>query len=680
MARVIRGGLRLQTPRHVLHHSSLSPSSIGDDSETTSSSSSSESESEIDLPTLQAPEPIGRTSQRFGRQTSDMLSAAKMPAQRRLDEMAQEQDSASPRRAKHRRHRHSSRQNTEDSRPMRTVYVQRNADRDVDDRWTPPASARSVPHDRHPPKSSQDYGSSSRSRHHHRRNHSTQETSSMSYAERERRRSRRAYGEDEMYTQRMPPPRTYDERPIPSLQRSKSGSYRRSSWFQPIIERRPLAPQTSRPPPKRTYSLTTPPRIAPLDRSQSTKAPRVGDMETGSVATTSRRSASTGLFGGIFARPPPRQPMKRVECITCLSDDVPASRAARLNCGHIMCHDCLKRIFELSVNDPQHMPPRCCTPEHIPLKHVDRLFSDRFKITWNRKYQEYTTKNRIYCPTRGCGEWIKPSNIHVENGRKWHVRRECPNDEETNRLVETAKQEGWQRCFNCRAMVELKEGCNHMTCRCRAEFCMICGSKWKTCNCPWFNYDNAVTNAGHDRGDVLNHMVPLDAAPIHHRAPLDGPAQLNYEQELAARRRQEASDEVLARRLQTLGISDGFDNLAAREIITGPYSPEQAAADAMGEGVWSTWTASGPRRSRSNRRMDPPLREHGVAEREYNSDPRLRVSERVVPARVTRDYMSEAAAHAPEPMKLSEIAGVTRGPRQGRVDAWLTHVEAGIAA
>ena len=146
-----------------------------------------------------------------------------------------------------------------------------------------------------------------------------------------------------------------------------------------------------------------------------------------------------------------------------------------------MCHDCLKRIFTLSVNDPQHMPPKCCTADHIPLKHVDRLFSDKFKMTWNRKYQEYTTKNRIYCPARGCGEWIKPGNIYTEGGRKcgkcqrcrtkvccvcngkWHVKRDCPRDEETNRLVETAKAEGWQRCFNCRAMVELKEGCNHMT-------------------------------------------------------------------------------------------------------------------------------------------------------------------------------------------------------------------------
>lgn len=170
-----------------------------------------------------------------------------------------------------------------------------------------------------------------------------------------------------------------------------------------------------------------------------------------------------------------------VECLTCLSDDIPKSKCAKLKCGHRMCHSCLKRVFRLSVNDPAHMPPKCCTAEHIPSKHVEKLFDIPFKKLWNKKYQEYTTKNRIYCPAKRCGEWIKPENIHKENGKKygvcgrcktkvcglcnakWHGSKDCPKDEETNRLLETAKQAGWQRCYSCRTMVELKEGCNHMT-------------------------------------------------------------------------------------------------------------------------------------------------------------------------------------------------------------------------
>lgn len=166
-----------------------------------------------------------------------------------------------------------------------------------------------------------------------------------------------------------------------------------------------------------------------------------------------------------------------------MDDDLPANKTAKLGCGHRMCHSCLKRQFTLSVSDPKHMPPTCCSAEHIPLKYVERLFDDKFKRQWNKKYEEYTTSNRLYCPKRGCGEWIKPGRIKMDLtygkkyarcGRcdtkvcvlcnaKFHTRRECPKDEETNRLVEMAKEKGWQRCYNCRAVVELKEGCNHMT-------------------------------------------------------------------------------------------------------------------------------------------------------------------------------------------------------------------------
>lgn len=161
--------------------------------------------------------------------------------------------------------------------------------------------------------------------------------------------------------------------------------------------------------------------------------------------------------------------------------DMSHSKASRLKCGHSMCRSCLERIFKLSMTDPQHMPPRCCTQDHIPLRHVDRLFDNAFKKNWNRKFAEYSTKNRIYCPSRRCGEWIKPANIRREDGRKvarcsrcktkvccacngrWHGHSPCPNDPETARLLAQAKEEGWKRCYRCKALVELKEGCNHMT-------------------------------------------------------------------------------------------------------------------------------------------------------------------------------------------------------------------------
>lgn len=162
-------------------------------------------------------------------------------------------------------------------------------------------------------------------------------------------------------------------------------------------------------------------------------------------------------------------------------ENKPSQRAPRLKCGHRMCHSCLKRSFELSIKDPQHMPPRCCTEDTISLKHVDALFDDAFKKLWNRKSAEYRTKNRLYCPSRRCGEWIKPSLIKRDGHRpsarcdscntkvcvscnsKWHQSPDCPKDEETQKFLKQAKEEGWKRCYSCKAMVERGQGCNHMT-------------------------------------------------------------------------------------------------------------------------------------------------------------------------------------------------------------------------
>ncbi|TLD37419.1 zinc knuckle containing protein [Venturia nashicola] len=301
--------------------------------------------------------------------------------------------------------------------------------------------------------------------------------------------------------------------------RSKTSTTKRRPAPQPGILESLFLPRTTRPSTARRRSTTdikgkaapvpTPETKAKArpSNSESTKAPSISSKRSsGSISTpqTLRKSPSRSI--SLFASPPPASPPVKFECITCL-DDVPARRTARLECKHRMCHSCLKRVFTLSTTDPQLMPPRCCTEKEIPLAHVDKLFDVKFKLLWNRKFAEYATKNRLYCPRKGCGIWIKPKYIGKDKttGReigickecktevckkcnmKWHGRRECDNDEGTKRVLELGKEQGWKRCYNCREMVQLAEGCNHLRCRCKAEFCMVCAKKWKTCDCPWFN-------------------------------------------------------------------------------------------------------------------------------------------------------------------------------------------------
>ncbi|PSK55833.1 hypothetical protein B9Z65_4711 [Elsinoe australis] len=351
---------------------------------------------------------------------------------------------------------------------------------------------------------------------------------------------------------------------------------------------------SSRPRPARTSSIQVPlvSVLRPaLKRSQTTSARVVGNrievpreeesatrpkpLKAPSV-TASRRTSrrQSGLFAPLLrssTTPAATVPLppRLIECLICASDDVPVHKSAKLPCGHRMCHSCLRRIFVLSTTDPAHMPPKCCTADHIPLKHVDALFDNRFKLVWNKKYQEYKTSNRLYCPQKGCGEWIKPSHIHADTrhpsrryglckrcktrvcatcNNKYHKRRECPNDPDTAAFIATAKDRGWQRCYSCKAMVELKEGCNHMTCRCTAEFCMLCAAQWKTCECPWFNH--AAVGEGDRLRDMRVPGEPVGIPILRRRVTVNGRAQGTYAEELDARRRQEREDEALARRMQ----------------------------------------------------------------------------------------------------------------------------------
>ncbi|KAI0132261.1 hypothetical protein BJ170DRAFT_592232 [Xylariales sp. AK1849] len=243
----------------------------------------------------------------------------------------------------------------------------------------------------------------------------------------------------------------------------------------------------------------------------------------------------------------------------------------------------ISNFFGAAVPPADKHSKLCCTEEPIPIKHVDRLFDINFKKTWNQKFQEFSTRNRIYCPARRCGEWIQPDRIQrFKDGRKlarcgncktevccacngrWHRSKDCPKDEATKELLEQARERGWQRCYNCKMLVELKEGCNHMTC---SEFCMICGAKWKSCECPWFNYDTVEQ-------DRLEHMqVPVNVRMDHDRVPASPrgefrtappsghtvrPRPQNYEEEMSIRRMQEQRDEELARRLQYDDTDDDY--------------------------------------------------------------------------------------------------------------------------
>ncbi|KAL6878697.1 hypothetical protein J3F83DRAFT_250901 [Trichoderma novae-zelandiae] len=193
----------------------------------------------------------------------------------------------------------------------------------------------------------------------------------------------------------------------------------------------------------------------------------------------------------------PADPNALVECISCL-DDVPMKDTVKVPC-HSYCRDCFVRLVSAAVQNEQQWPPKCCLNQ-IPFKTVLKNIPEHLKKMFHERSSEWEipVSERVYCHDPDCGVWIKPGRISLVRRQarcehdhvtcticrgQAHGNDECPQDQDLNLTNLLAEEEGWKHCYSCRALVEHKEACQHMTCRCGAQFCYVCGLQWRTCGC-----------------------------------------------------------------------------------------------------------------------------------------------------------------------------------------------------
>ncbi|KAF2971561.1 hypothetical protein GQX73_g1960 [Xylaria multiplex] len=186
-----------------------------------------------------------------------------------------------------------------------------------------------------------------------------------------------------------------------------------------------------------------------------------------------------------------------VECVSCL-EDFNAKRTVRVPC-HNYCVPCFRRLVVSACQNEQHWPPKCCLnniPDSTIRAGVDKLQWLEYReraIEWN-----CPVADRIYCSQQECSQFIRPEYIipgravaRCSDGHhtciicrnEQHGDEVCPQDEDMIRTNALAEAAGWKRCNACRAYVEHSDGCQHMTCRCGAQFCYVCGARWRTCSC-----------------------------------------------------------------------------------------------------------------------------------------------------------------------------------------------------
>lgn len=162
------------------------------------------------------------------------------------------------------------------------------------------------------------------------------------------------------------------------------------------------------------------------------------------------------------------------QCVVC-DLQKPLIDVFQSPCGHNYCQMCLSTLIEHSTTDETLFPPRCCRQE-MPLASVKIYLSPLLLQALNAKSVEYRASNRIYCSRRTCSSFITSDKIVGERAvctacgthtcticKSIAHDGVCPEDTATQQVLETAQQEGWQRCYNCGRLVELDLGCNHMT-------------------------------------------------------------------------------------------------------------------------------------------------------------------------------------------------------------------------
>ncbi|KAF9251956.1 hypothetical protein DTO013E5_1021 [Penicillium roqueforti] len=206
------------------------------------------------------------------------------------------------------------------------------------------------------------------------------------------------------------------------------------------------------------------------------------------------------------------------ECASCLTKV--ESIVFKGACGHEFCLDCVRQMFLGAIRDEELYPPRCCG-NVIPPGVALRILNYEELRNFSERALEWTAKDRLYCAEPTCSKFIPPFAIRDEHGtcpechQRTHVpcrslahpRVDCPMDETLHAVLEIADSQNWKRCFNCRTMVELHVGCNHITCRCGREFCYVCGLVWKTCECPLWHEDRLEEVANR----AVHEEVPANA-------------------------------------------------------------------------------------------------------------------------------------------------------------------------
>ncbi|KAG6555635.1 hypothetical protein Mapa_002871 [Marchantia paleacea] len=238
---------------------------------------------------------------------------------------------------------------------------------------------------------------------------------------------------------------------------------------------------------------------------------------------------------GLVITPP--EGTKMEDCPICLENVREADTFVVKGCLHRFCVSCLTQHVQIRVKSNQ-VPVKCpqdCSYS-VDVEQCRNILTPDLVESYTKSLIEASIpeSERVYCPFTNCSALMskgdlnpssRPSSSRQPNpfvfGRvecmechrlfcvecqvPWHADMSCEDyhnlppdgrDAADIKLYKLASNQNWQRCKKCRRMIELDQGCYHMTCRCGHEFCYKCGAPWvdkhATCKCKLWDEEHIV--------------------------------------------------------------------------------------------------------------------------------------------------------------------------------------------
>lgn len=220
-------------------------------------------------------------------------------------------------------------------------------------------------------------------------------------------------------------------------------------------------------------------------------------------------------------------------CVICLEETDQEKMFTIDGCLHKYCFSCMKQHVEAKLHSG--ILPKCphesCKSE-LNVISCEKFLTQKLIEIMKQRIREASipVAEKVYCAYPRCSALMSKGEIsdfarrenvgeRMFGARKcmkchglfcvnckvpWHENMTCKEYKRLNpypqpedaKLKTLATRNLWRQCVKCNHMIELVEGCYHMTCRCGYQFCYTCGAEWKdkkaTCSCPLWDEENIL--------------------------------------------------------------------------------------------------------------------------------------------------------------------------------------------